>query len=243
MSTHHLVTAAIVVIGNEVLSGRTQDTNTHYLAGALAGLGIVVKEVRVIPDDETVIIDAVNILRRRVNMVFTTGGIGPTHDDITSASIAKAFGVRLLRHPEAEQRLLSYYPKEKINDARLKMADIPEGATLIDNPVSIAPGFKIENVHVLAGVPSIMRAMFDGLRTSLVGGAKILSREITNEEIGEGSIAAELSAIQLRFPEIEIGSYPFVKNLRVGVSIVLRGYDESALNDAANEVILLLKQS
>ena len=158
-----MVTAALLIIGNEILSGRTQDANLAFLAQELNEAGIQVREVRVVPDEETEIVAAVNALRAKFDHLFTTGGIGPTHDDITSACVAKAVGRPLIRHPEAERRLLAYYPPEKVNPARMKMADTPEGAELIDNPVSVAPGFTIENVHVLPGVPSILQAMFAGM--------------------------------------------------------------------------------
>ena len=171
------VTAALVIIGNEILSGRTQDANLAFLATELNEAGIQLREVRVVPDAEADIVEAVNALRAKHDHVFTTGGIGPTHDDITSASIAKAFGVPYGRHPEAERRLLAYYPPEKVNPARMKMAETPEGAELIDNPVSVAPGFTIGNVHVLPGVPSILQAMCAGLKPRLKGGAAVRSRD------------------------------------------------------------------
>jgi molybdenum cofactor synthesis domain-containing protein len=201
------VTACLIIVGNEILSGRTQDTNLNFLARELGALGIRLREARVVPDEEWAVVEAVNAARARHTYVFTTGGIGPTHDDITAACVAKAFGVPLTRHPEAERRLLAYYPPEKVNEARLKMADTPEGAELIDNPVSVAPGFRIGNVHVLPGVPSIMRAMFEGLRAGLRGGAPVVSRTIT-VYAPEGEIAGPLAEIQARHPDVEIGSYP-----------------------------------
>ena len=164
-------TACLIIIGNEILSGRTVDANLPFLAQELGGIGVVMREVRVVPDDEAEIVGAVNALRARYTYVFTTGGIGPTHDDITAACIARAFGLPFGRNPEAERRLRAYYPPEKLNDARLKMAETPEGAELIDNPVSVAPGFRVENVYVLPGVPKIMQAMFAGLKAGLKGGA------------------------------------------------------------------------
>src|SRR3954454_1473596 len=183
------VTAALVIIGNEILSGRTQDVNLAFLATQLNEAGIQMGEVRVVPDAEADIVEAVNALRGKHDHVFTTGGIGPTHDDITSASIAKAFGLPYGRHPEAERRLLAYYPPEKVNRARMKMAETPEGAELIDNPVSVAPGFIIGNVFVLAGIPQVVRAMFDGIRPTLRGGTLVRSRSITTYS-PEGEIAA-----------------------------------------------------
>ncbi|MEO1227247.1 MAG: competence/damage-inducible protein A, partial [Pseudomonadota bacterium] len=161
------VTAALIIIGNEILSGRTTDANLPYIAQTLNGWGIQLAEARVVPDIETEIIDAVNACRRKHHYVFTTGGIGPTHDDITATTIAKAFGRAMERNAEAERRLLAYYPPEKVNAARMKMADMPEGVALIDNPVSVAPGFIIDNVHVLPGVPKIMQAMLQELEGSL----------------------------------------------------------------------------
>src|SRR3954449_1829067 len=227
------VTAAVIIIGNEILSGRTQDTNLAYLAKELGGIGVQVREARGVPDDEAEIVAAVNAMRARYTYVFTTGGIGPTHDDITSASIAKAFGLPCGRHPEAERRLLAYYPPEKVNPARMKMAETPEGAELIDNPVSVAPGFTIGNVHVLPGVPSILQAMWAGLKPKLKGGATVLSRTIT-VLCPEGEIARPLGEIQEKHPTVEIGSYPFLRQNQFGTSLVLRSVDRAAI-DAARE--------
>jgi len=229
------VTAALLIIGNEILSGRTVDANLPYLATFLGKLGIRLMEVRVVPDIEAEIVDAVNTLRAKMDYVFTTGGIGPTHDDITAASIAKAFGRELIRHPEAERRLIAFYPPERRTEARMKMADTPEGAALIDNPVSVAPGFIVENVHVMAGVPKIMQAMLDVLKPRLVGGAVVRSRTLV-VFAGEGDMALGLSEIQHRFPDLEIGSYPFFRMDKPGTSIVVRG-DDIALIDAAFEEI------
>ncbi len=234
------VRAAIVIIGNEVLSGRTQDQNLQFLADKLGALGIVVEEARVVRDDEDAICDAVNACRQRYEYVFTTGGIGPTHDDRTAASIAKAFGVALLRNPRAVALLEQQYTPGEINEARLKMADIPDGATLLDNPVSRAPGFLIENVFVLPGVPSIMRAMFDGLRFRLRGGAPVASLTISAFTT-EGSIATPLAALQARHRAVEIGSYPFVRSGRFGVSLVVRATDRAAVERAADDIIALLR--
>ena len=230
-----MVTAALLIIGNEILSGRTQDANLAFLAQELNEAGIQVREVRVVPDEETEIVAAVNALRAKFDHLFTTGGIGPTHDDITSACVAKAVGRPLIRHPEAERRLLAYYPPEKVNPARMKMADTPEGAELIDNPVSLAPGFTIENVHVLPGVPSILQAMFAGLKPRLKGGATVLSRTITLY-CPEGEIAEDLSGVQARHPEVEIGSYPFARQERFGTSLVFRSPDQTALDAATAEL-------
>jgi len=196
-------------------------------------------EVRAVADDEAAIVEAVNACRARYTYVFTTGGIGPTHDDITAASVAKAFDRRYVRHPEAERRLLAYYPPERVNAARMKMADTPEGAELIDNPVSVAPGFRIANVYVLPGVPKIMQAMLDGLLPTLQGGAKVLSRAIT-VYAPEGDVAnAGLGDIQARFPAVEIGSYPFFRPEGPGTTIVFRGTDRSQIDRAADALLSL----
>jgi molybdenum cofactor synthesis domain-containing protein len=225
------VTAALLIIGNEILSGRTVDANLPYLAAFLGKIGIRLMEVRVVPDIEAEIVDAVNTLRAKMDYVFTTGGIGPTHDDITAAAIAKAFGLELIRHPEAERRLIAFYPPEKRTEARMKMAETPEGAELIDNPVSVAPGFIVENVHVMAGVPKIMQAMLDMVRPRLSGGALVSARTLV-VFAGEGDMAAALGDIQGRYANVEIGSYPFFRMDKPGTSIVFRG-DEVALIDAA----------
>ncbi len=229
------VTAALLIIGNEILSGRTVDANLPYLATFLGKLGIRLVEVRVVPDIEAEIVDAVNALRAKVDYLFTTGGIGPTHDDITAASVAKACGRKLIRHPEAERRLIAFYPPERRTAARLKMADMPEGAALIDNPVSIAPGFVVDNVHVLAGVPRIMQAMLDMLAPRLEGGAMLRSRTLVVFK-GEGDMAEALAAIQARRPGIDIGSYPFFRLDKPGTSIVFRGDDGAAIDAAFAEL-------
>ena len=231
-------TACMIVIGNEILSGRTQDKNLHWIAGELAAMGIRLAEARVIPDIEAVIVEVVNEVRAKYDYVFTSGGIGPTHDDITTACIAKSFGKKVIRHSEAEALLTKHYGAENLNAARLKMADIPEGATLIPNPVSAAPGFKIENVYVMAGVPRIMQAMFDHLKHSLQGGIPIQSRTIS-VFLTEGMIAEELTKIAQDFPELDIGSYPFVKQ-RLGTSLVVRGTDMDRINNAHDEIYQML---
>ncbi|MBM3516588.1 MAG: competence/damage-inducible protein A [Alphaproteobacteria bacterium] len=228
-------TASVIVIGNEILSGRTQDTNLAYLAAGLVAQGIRLSEARIVPDSEAAIVGAVNACRARDDYVFTTGGIGPTHDDITAAAMAKAFGVPLRLDPEAYRRLQVHYGRADINAARLRMAHVPEGARLIDNPVSAAPGFQLGNVYVLAGVPRIMQAMFDGLRRGLRRGPAIYSRTIT-ADLPEGEMAAPLAAVQERFPEVEIGSYPYFRQGRLGASIVLRATDAQRLASAAEAV-------
>jgi molybdenum cofactor synthesis domain-containing protein len=228
MGEERVVSACLIIIGNEILSGRTVDANLPFLAKELGEIGIRMREVRIVPDVEAEIVAAVNECRRKHDYVFTTGGIGPTHDDITAASVARAFGLPCRRHPEAERRLLAYYPPEKVNEARLKMAETPEGAELIDNPVSVAPGFRIENVYVLPGVPSIMQAMFAGVKSRLRGGARVRSRAVT-VYAPEGEIAKPLGAIQAAYPGVEIGSYPFMRMNAPGTAIVFRGSDAAAL--------------
>src|SRR5687768_12167768 len=220
--TSHAPSACLIVIGNEILSGRTQDKNLAWIARELSEIGIPLSEARFIPDTRQIIIDTVNTLRRQFTYIFTTGGIGPTHDDITTECIAAAFGVPITRNKEAEAILTRHYGKENLNSSRLKMADLPEGATLIHNPVSAAPGFCMENVFVMAGVPSIMQAMFADIKHSLKGGARILSRTVS-VYITEGVIAERLAAIQHAAPDIEIGSYPFMRQHRLGTSLVARG--------------------
>jgi molybdenum cofactor synthesis domain-containing protein len=234
-------TAAVLVIGNEILSGRTKDVNLGFLAEQLTRMGVRLREARVVSDVEEEIVRAVDETRRRYDYVFTTGGIGPTHDDITAPSVAKAFGVRLIRDPRAVALLERHYQPGQLNEARLRMAEIPEGSILIDNPVSAAPGFQIGNVFVMAGVPAIMRAMFGGLRQRLVGGPPILSRTVS-AYIAEGTIAAGLAALQQRHPELEIGSYPFFRQGRFGGSFVLRGTDETALAAAAEALKALIRE-
>ncbi|MDR3437604.1 molybdopterin-binding protein [Telmatospirillum sp.] len=229
------VSAALVIIGNEVLSGRTQDINVQYIAKGLGEIGVRLKEVRVVEDDEAAIIKAVNELRAAYTYIFTTGGIGPTHDDITSECIAKAFGVPLLRDPRAVERLLRQIKPENLNEARLRMANIPEGADLIDNPVSHAPGFKIGNVHVMAGVPKIMQAMFDGIRGSLKGGRPLVSMNVTIH-MGEGAIADGLRQIQDDHADVEIGSYPFSRDGQYGTIIVTRGADPTTVSTVSRLV-------
>ncbi|MDP7666828.1 MAG: competence/damage-inducible protein A [Rhodospirillales bacterium] len=237
MATHaaDIVTAAVLVIGNEVLSGRTQDANLQYLAAGLGELGIRLLEARVIADDEDVIARAVNECRARYDYVFTTGGIGPTHDDITSAAVARAFGVALVRNPQVVALLNDHYAPDTVNEARLKMAEMPEGARLVENSVSRVPGFQIENVFVLAGVPSIMRAMFDGLKHRLEGGLPMLSETLV-ARLPEGVIAEGLAAAQARHPDVEIGSYPFYREGRSGVSLVVRSPDAASISAAIADV-------
>ena len=232
---HPTVTACLVLIGNEILSGRTQDKNLSHLALKLNEVGIQLREARVIPDVESTIVATINECRTKFDYVFTTGGIGPTHDDITSASIAKAFGVALHRHPDAERALRAHYSEADINEARLKMADVPVGATLVPNAVSTAPGFCIGNVFVMAGVPRIMQAMLDAIIPLLKGGATVLSVSITTN-LPEGVIAKGLTDIQNRYPTIDIGSYPMYERGNLSTTLVLRSPD-AALNEAARAEI------
>jgi molybdenum cofactor synthesis domain-containing protein len=234
-----IVTAALAIIGNEILSGRTVDKNLAYLATELNRVGIQLREVRVVPDIEQEIIDAVNALRNKYDYLFTTGGIGPTHDDITSASIAKAFGVKMIRHPEAEKVLRAHYTPEQINEARLKMADVPEGSELIPNVVSSAPGFKVGNVFVMAGVPKIMQAMLGAAIPHLKGGASIHSVSITTN-LPEGTIAAGLTEIQNRYTDLDIGSYPHYKQGAPSTTLVFRGVDETRAAAASKETETLI---
>ncbi len=233
----HSATACVLVIGNEILSGRTADVNATYLAGALGEVGVALREVRFLRDDEAAIVEAVNTCRARYDWVLTTGGIGPTHDDITAPSIAKAFGVELPIDEEARARLAAHYKGGalELNEARLRMARIPKGASLVDNPVSGAPGFRIENVIVMAGVPSIMRAMFEGIRDIFVGGAVVRAHTVT-ARVGEGDLAGPLAAVQARFADVEIGSYPFFHEGRPGCSVVARSTDASRL-EAVGEAL------
>ncbi|MGQ0664544.1 MAG: competence/damage-inducible protein A [Pseudomonadota bacterium] len=236
MSEPRPVTACVLIIGNEILSGRTKDANLSWLAVQLNELGIRLREARIIPDVEDAIVRAVNEVRATHDHVFTTGGIGPTHDDITAECVAKAFGVRLIQHPDALARLRRHYANPAdLNAARLRMANAPEGATLIDNPISRAPGFQIGNVYVMAGVPAIMQAMFAGLKHCLKGGAKMLTRTLT-AELPEGRMAAGLAALAGRYPDLEIGSYPYFRMGKIGAAIVLRGTEAGRLGAAAEDL-------
>ncbi len=232
-------TAALIIIGNEILSGRTQDANAKPLAERLGTLGVRLREIRVVPDEAEAIIAAVNTLRKQYDHLFTTGGIGPTHDDITAAAIARAFGVPLIRHPEAVAILNAHYGGA-VTESRLKMAETPEGASLIDNPVSAAPGFRMGNVYVLAGVPSIMRAMLESLSAGLDGGTPLLSRSVS-ASAREGEVAAPLAAIQERWPHVDLGSYPWARGGRLGTTLVVRGTDTAALDAVIAEVDAMLR--
>jgi molybdenum cofactor synthesis domain-containing protein len=235
-----IVTAAVLIIGNEILSGRTHDQNLAYLATGLNSVGVTLREARVIPDITEVIVATVNELRRQYDYLFTTGGIGPTHDDITSECVAKAFGVPWTLHPEAHQIFLSHYKPGELNEARLRMAHTPEGASLIINPVSRAPGFRMGNVFVMAGIPRVMQAMFDAVKHDLKGGRPMLARTVSCH-LPEGIIAQGLGEIQNRYADLDIGSYPFYRRGEFGTSLVLRGRDAERLAAGTAEVTALVK--
>ena len=231
------VTAALIVIGDEILSGRTKDVNIGTIADFCTDLGIELSEVRVVPDIEDEIVAAVNAVRGRYTYVFTTGGIGPTHDDITADAVAKAFGVALPINPEARAMLEQRWKDTgtEVNEARLRMARIPEGASLIVNSVSAAPGFRIGNVHVMAGVPKIMQAMLEAIAPTLEGGAKVKSVSI-GCRVGEGTIGSAFGRIQDEFPDVKMGSYPRMGSTTVMTELVLRSHDEDRLSLAVERV-------
>lgn len=241
--TESNVTAAIIVIGNEVLSGRTQDVNVQFLATNLGEMGIEIAEVRIIPDVADEIAAVVNLLREKHDYVFTTGGIGPTHDDITTESVSKAFGRSMIRNPEAEAILLANYKPEDVTEARMRMANTPDGddVVLIHNPVSKAPGYQVENVFVMAGVPRVMQAMFDDLKPRLKGGQPVSSRSV-DAYIPEGLVAGPLGEVQKQFPDIDIGSYPFVRGGLLGTCLVARSVDETALDKAEDAINAMIRQ-
>ena len=230
-------TAAMLVIGDEILSGRTRDANMHHLAGQLTEHGIDLTEVRVVSDVAEAIVSALNALRASYDHVFTSGGIGPTHDDITVDAVGAAFGVRVDVRDDARALLQAHYDRQgsELNAARLRMARIPEGATLIDNPVSVAPGFTLGNVHVMAGVPSVFQAMVQSVLPTLTGGQPLLSRTLRMMR-GEGDLAGPLGAVAAAHPDISFGSYPFQKDGVYGANLVLRGPDPDAL-DAAMDAL------
>jgi molybdenum cofactor synthesis domain-containing protein len=231
-------TAAIVIIGNEILSGRTVDKNTSFIATWLNNKGLNVEEVRAIPDKENIIISTVNELRRKFGYVFTTGGIGPTHDDITSESISKVFNQKYKYHPEAYRALEEYYKNSHFNEGRKKMAKMPEHAKLIPNPKTFAAGFYVENVFVLPGVPSILQVMIPYLDTIVKSGKKIISVSI-DSGLRESAIADELSVIQNNFPDVDIGSYPYFKE-KPGTILVLRSVDEKSIKNCETDVKKLI---
>lgn len=233
-------TAAILVIGDEILSGRTRDSNMHFLAGALTRHGIRLLEARVVSDDHAEIVAAVNALRARYDHVFTSGGIGPTHDDITADAIAGAFGVAISHRADAMALLQAHYDRAglEFNDARQRMARIPDGARLIENPVSTAPGFTLGNVHVMAGVPKIFEAMVASVLPGLTGGAPLLSQSLQVQR-GEGEIAEAFGKLAADYPDLSMGSYPFIRNGAHGTNLVVRGTDPARLDAAMTRLARL----
>ena len=241
MSENSKFNAAILIIGNEILSGRTQDTNTSTLATWLNSLGVKVGEVRVIPDVEKTIINSVNLLRKQYNYVFTSGGIGPTHDDITSESISKAFNVPYEKHEEGFKILEAYYKAGEFNDGRQKMIWMPKGANLILNPTSGAPGFYLDNVFVLPGVPSILKSMLGGIKNKIIGGNPIISQTISLRTF-ESHIAESLTVVQNKYDNVEIGSYPFFQAGKLGVSIVIRSDNQDLINKCSYDVMSFVNE-
>ena len=230
-------TAAMLVIGDEILSGRTRDANMHHLANVLTERGIDLKEVRVVSDDPDAITDAVKALSQAYDHLFTSGGIGPTHDDITADHVARAFDTPIDVRDDARALLEAHYQKsgQSLNEARLRMARIPDGATLIDNPVSIAPGFTLGNVHVMAGVPRIFEAMLESVLPKLTGGSPVLSQTLQIMR-PEGDIAGPLADLAARYPDLSMGSYPFQREGAFGAHVVLRGTDPERLDAAMAEL-------
>ena len=241
MSKNTKVNAAILIIGNEILSGRTQDTNTSTLATWLNSIGVKVNEVRVVPDDEKIIIDTLNLLRKNYNYVFTTGGIGPTHDDITAESVSKAFNRKYQIHKEAFKLLEAYYKPGEFNEGRQKMVWMPEGAELILNPTSGAPGFNVDNVFCLPGVPSILKSMLGGLKNKIIGGEPILSHTISLRTV-ESEIANSLTKVQKQNKDVEIGSYPFFHAGKLGVSIVIRSENQSKIDECNSQILKFVNE-
>jgi molybdenum cofactor synthesis domain-containing protein len=241
MTKNTKVNAAILIIGNEILSGRTQDTNTSTLATWLNSIGVKVGEVRVIPDVEQTIIDVLNLLRSEYNYVFTTGGIGPTHDDITAQSVSKAFGIKYEIHKEAYKILEAYYKPGEFNEGRQKMVWMPENANLILNPTSGAPGFSVKNVFCLPGVPSILKSMLGGLKNEIVGGKPILSLTVSLKTV-ESEIADSLTKVQNDNQDIEIGSYPFFHAGKLGVSIVIRSEDQTKIDECSSQILKFVNE-
>ena len=235
------VHAAIIIIGNEILSGRTQDLNVSFLSKWLNELGVKVTEVRIVEDKEETIIKCIKGIKKNFKYIFTTGGIGPTHDDITSKSISKAFKLKYEFHKEAYNILEKYYGPEKFSEGRKKMAKMPKSSSLIYNPSSGAPGFIVDNVYCLPGVPSILKSMVYGLKDKIVGGKKIVSKTISIQAV-ESEIAKSLGDVQKRFKDIEIGSYPFFRLGKIGVSIVIRSTEKKKIDDCYKEIVDFLKK-
>ena len=236
MNKNTKVNAAILIIGNEILSGRTQDTNTSTLATWLNSIGVKVGEVRIIPDIEKIIVTTLNLLKSNYDYVFTTGGIGPTHDDITAESVSKTFGLKYQIHKEAFDILEAYYKPGEFNEGRQKMVWMPENANLILNPTSGAPGFNVENVFCLPGVPSILKSMLGGLTNKIVGGKPILSLTISLRTV-ESEIANSLTKVQDDNQDVEIGSYPFFQAGKLGVSIVIRSEEQTKIDNCNSQVL------
>ena len=236
MTKNIKVNAAILIIGNEILSGRTQDTNTSTLANWLNSIGVKVGEVRIIPDEENVIVETLNLLKKKYHYVFTSGGIGPTHDDITAQSVSKTFGLKYEIHKEAFKILEKYYKKGEFNEGRQKMVWMPKNANLILNPTSGAPGFNVENVFCLPGVPSILKSMLGGLKNKIVGGEPILSHTISLKTV-ESEIANSLSKVQNENDDVEIGSYPFFHAGKLGVSIVIRSENQTRIDECSSQIL------
>ena len=235
------VTACLIIIGNEILSGRTEDQNINWLTTQLTEMGINTHEVRVVADVKQHIIDTVRECSAKYDYIFTTGGIGPTHDDITAESLAEAFNTPLEIHPHARTLLEEHYGDE-LTEAQLKMARIPIGAEINENPLTAAPAFRIHNVYVLAGIPSIMRAMFDAIKHELQGGAPTLSKTVSGA-VSEGKIAAKLENIQHKYPDVDIGSYPFIHQEKYAVSVVIRGLDEAVIDSAIEDSTALMVEA
>jgi len=234
------VTAALIIIGDEILSGRTKDENIGYVADYMTEIGIQLREVRIVGDDESHIVEAVNAMRGSYTYVFTTGGIGPTHDDITADSVAKAFGVGIDIDERAVAHMRERYSTDKLTPARLRMARIPHGADLVSNSVSLTPGFMIENVIVMAGVPRIMQVMLDAVAPRLRTGAKMLTRTI-RVEAPEGDVATGLGRVQAEFTDVAMGSYPYFEKGRLGTNLVLRSTDEDLLGQAFDATLAMLE--
>lgn len=233
-------TAAMVVIGDEILSGRTRDANMQYLAGQLTEIGVDLKEVRVVSDDHDAIVQAVRAMSGQYDNVFTSGGIGPTHDDITADAVGAAFGQTVEIRDDARELLAAHYARNglELNEARLRMARIPKDGVLIDNPVSVAPGFTVRNVHVMAGVPSIFQAMVASVLPSVIGGAPLISRSLRVDR-GEGDIAEPLGAIAIKYPDVSFGSYPFQRDGKYGSNVVVRGSEV----DQLDKIMIELEQA
>jgi len=234
------VTACMIIIGNEILSGRTQDINLNFLAKALNELGVRMTEARVIPDIEATIVETVNECRAKFDHVFTTGGIGPTHDDITAVCIAKAFDTEVIYHPEIEARIRKREAPPEIMESRLLMARVPKGATLVDNPTGGPQGFQMGNVYVMAGVPMVMQAMTSALTKERLGGTDPVRSRTIGAYLGESQVAKELGKLQDQHPDVDVGSYPFYRETGYGTNLVIRGTDEAELETLKEELRALI---